>query len=77
LSQASARWLLGALLCVLGAQGCAGPRYVNNATARENTIKFAYTQQKFMATEQGFIECKVDQEGNLSECKKLDVDFKD
>lgn len=78
-SREGMRHRLLALACcaaVLGT-GCAGSRFVSQATSREGTIKFAYSQQKMFETEQGIVECKVAQDGSLSDCKKIEIEFQD
>lgn len=69
--------LCGVMLTMMLTQGCAGSRFVSQATSRGDTIKFAYTQQRFMSSEQGLIECKVAEDGALSQCQRIDVEFQD
>ena len=69
--------LVSVTLIGMMAQGCAGSRFVSQATSRGDTIKFAYTQNKFLETEQGIVECKVAEDGALSDCKKIEVVFED
>jgi hypothetical protein len=69
--------LFSVIVMMMLSQGCAGSRFVSQATSRGDTIKFAYTQQKFMSSEQGLIECKVAEDGALSECQRIDVEFQD
>ena len=57
--------------------GCAGPRAVVNITSRGDQVKLVYYQQKFMGYDQGIVQCKAGGDGNLSECKKLKVNFKE
>ena len=62
-------------LLVLLMSGCAGSRYVSQATSQGDTIKFAYTQKKLFETEQGIVQCKIAEDGGLYNCKKIDVTF--
>lgn len=54
---------------------CAGPRAVVNITSRGDQVKLVYYQKKFMGYDQGIIQCKADAEGNLDECRKMNVKF--
>ena len=66
--------LLGLLMFGL-LSACAGPRAVVNITSRGDQVKLVYYQKKFMGYDQGIIQCKADAEGNLDECRKMNVKF--
>lgn len=65
----------GLVACMMSA--CAGPRAVVNITSRGDQVKMVYYQQTFMGYDQGIVKCKAADDGKLSECRKLKVNFKD
>lgn len=54
---------------------CAGPRAVVNITSRGDQVKLVYYQKKLFGYDQGIIQCKATEDGNLDECRKLNVKF--
>lgn len=57
------------------ATGCAGPLIVSAAQTRGNEVKFAYTQAG--SGDQGIIECKVPEAGDLQDCRHMKIAFKE
>ena len=66
---------LVSLLMLSFLSACAGPRAVVNITSRGDQVKLVYYQKKFLGYDQGIIQCKADAEGNLDECRKLNIKF--
>lgn len=57
--------------------GCAGPRVVSQMSERGNTMKFGYSQSKFLETDYGIVECNKTADGSLSDCQTMNVNFKE
>ena len=69
--------LLITLSAALFASACAGPRAVVKITSRGDQVKLVYYQKKFGGYNQGILTCKAAENGDLSDCKKLNVKFKE
>ena len=73
------RWLVGAV-CLIGmlvGSGCASGKRITASTANDESVKFVYLQQDFFSTRQGVIKCDADAEGELSNCREMDVVFEE
>lgn len=68
---------LMSLLSISLLSACAGPRAVVNITSRGDQVKLVYYQRTFMGYDQGIVQCKAESDGQLNECRKLKVTFKE
>lgn len=76
--QAGRGWyLLLGLLVMLMLPACSSSKFISQATSRDDTIKFAYTQQKFLGAEHGVVTCHMQEDGTLDQCKRIDINFAD
>jgi len=58
------------------AAGCAGsPNYVFGAQTRADNVKLGVTSGD--GTEQGVIECDMDQQGNTYNCRRMTINYED
>ena len=77
--QSKMRWLVYAA-CLVGMMvgtGCASGKRITASTANDESVKFVYLQQDFFDTRQGIIKCDADEEGELSNCREMDVIFEE
>jgi len=62
-----------ALLFVMGAYGCAGPRFIQGSTGSKGQMKFIYVGSGNEKGKQGVIKCDSDAKGALSNCREIAV----
>lgn len=75
------RVVLAALAALFLLVGCAGPqvgpRYVDQITSSQKAVKLLYHQQVGAQTKRGLIECERADDGSLSNCQNVNIDFKE
>lgn len=75
--------LLAVVAAIFMLSGCAlqapkqGPRYVEQITSSQKTIKLLYRQQVGAETKRGLIECDRAEDGSLNNCQNVDIHFQD
>lgn len=61
--------------------GCApvqvGPRYVDQITSSQKSVKLLYHQQVGAQTKRGLIECERNDDGSLQNCQNVNIHFKE
>ena len=62
-----------ALILTLGAAACAQPRVITSITMSGDQAKMIYAQARTSNT--GLIQCQVQGDGALVQCKKIGVSF--
>jgi len=69
----SSRWLLGLVAGSALSTGCLAPKIVTQITSRPGQMKFLYAQ----SNEQGLVECKVADNGDIQSCVNKPIVFKE
>lgn len=67
-----ARGLFNALPLLL-AVGCATPRVITSITMSDDQAKLLWSRDR--TTQTGLIQCQVEADGSLSNCKKIPITF--
>jgi hypothetical protein len=66
-----------ALLGLLLAGGCAGPRIVKGVTQRGDKLKFVYVQDTGSSLATGAVSCTAAADATLSNCQHMQITFKE
>jgi hypothetical protein len=62
-----------AILPLLAAAGCATPRVITSITMSDDQAKLLWSRDR--TTETGIIQCNVQPDGTLADCKKIPITF--
>lgn len=67
---------LAALFVLVGCAGpMEGPRYIDQITSSQKSVKMLYHQQVGATTRRGLIECERTPDGSLQNCKDVAINF--
>lgn len=61
------------MLPLLLAMGCATPRVITSITLSDDQAKLLWNRDR--TTQTGIIQCQVQADGTLSDCKKIPITF--
>lgn len=69
---------LGAIFLLVGCAGPqVGPRYIDQITSSQKSVKLLYRQQVGAQTKRGLIECDRADDGSLSNCQNVNINFQE
>jgi hypothetical protein len=75
------KMLLLALSAMFLMVGCAGPqvgpRYIDQITSSQKSVKLLYRQQVGAQTKRGLIECDRADDGSLNNCQNINIHFQE
>jgi hypothetical protein len=72
--------LLLALSAMFFMSACATPahpRYIDQITSSQKSVKLLYRQQVGATTKRGLIECDRAEDGSLSNCQNVNIHFQE
>jgi hypothetical protein len=74
------KMLLLALCAMFFMVSCATPahpRYIDQITSSQKSVKLLYRQKVGSSTKRGLIECDRAEDGSLSNCQNVNINFKE